>query len=68
MIGLSIENHALHSLKKKSKNVGRTRWVEQITGLDDSENLYITIEFCLEFMSVTEGKVCNRECNSFRKK
>ena len=68
MIDFSIENHALHCLKKKLKNVGRTRWVEQITGLDDSEDLYTAISFCLESMSVNEGKVCNRECNSFRKK
>ena len=61
MLYLSIENHAADCLKRKLKNICRTRWVEQITALDDIEDLYVLIVFCLETMSVNEGRVCNRE-------
>ena len=64
MLDLSIENHAPDCLKKKLKNVCRTRWVEQITGLDDFEDLYISIVFCLESVSINEGRVCNRETST----
>ena len=64
MLELSIENHAPDCLKKKLKNVCRTRWVEQITGLDDFEDLYISIVFCLEPMSVNERRVCNRQTST----
>ena len=64
MLDLSIENHASDCLKEKLKNVCRTRWVEQITGLNDFEDLYISIVFCLESMSVSEGRVCNRETST----
>ena len=37
----------------------RTRWVEQITGLDNFEDLYISIAFCLESMGVNEGRICS---------
>ena len=64
MLDLSIENHAPDCLKKKLKNVCRTRWVEQITGLDDFEDLYISTAFCLESMSVNEGRVYNRDTST----
>ena len=64
MLELSIENHAPDCLKKKLKNVCRTRWVGQITRLDDFEDLYISIVFCLESMSVNESRVCNRETST----
>ena len=64
MLDLSIENHAPNCLKRKLKNVCRTRWVEQITGLDDFEDLYVSIVFCLEFMNVNEGRVCNRQTST----
>ena len=64
MLDFSIENHAQDCLKKKLKNVCRTRWVEQITGLEDFEDLYISIAFCLEFMSVNEGRVCKKETST----
>ena len=51
-------------LEEKIKNVCRTRWVEQITGLDDFKDLYISIVFCLEPMSVNEGRVCNRKTST----
>ena len=55
-------DHAPDCVKSKLKNVCRTRWVEQNTGLDDFEDLYVSIiVFCLESMSVNEGRVCNRE-------
>ena len=61
ILDLSIENQAPDCLKKKLRNGRRTRWVEQITGLDDFEDLYIAIVFFLESMSVNKEKVCNRE-------
>ena len=64
MLELSIENHAPDCLEKKLKNVCRTRWVEQITGLGDFEDLYISIVFCIESMSVNEGRVCKRETST----
>ena len=64
MLHLSIEIHAPDCLKKKLKKVCRTRWAEQITGLDDFENLYILIVFCLESMNVNAGRVCNRETST----
>ena len=64
MLDLSTENHDPDCLKKKLKNVCRTRWVDQITGLDDFEDLYISIIFCLESMSFNEGRVCNREIST----
>ena len=64
MLYFSIENFPTDCLKKKLKNFCRTRWVEQITGLEDFEDLYISIVFCLESMSVNEGRVCNRETST----
>ena len=55
MHDLSIGNHAPDCLKKKLKYVCCTRWVEQIKELGDFEDLYISIVFCLESMSVNEG-------------
>ena len=46
-LDISIENHASDCLKRKLKNVCRTRWVKQITGLDDVEDLYASIVFLL---------------------
>ena len=48
----------------KLKNVCHTRWVEQITGLDDLEDLFVSIVFCLESMSVNEERVCNKETST----
>ena len=42
----------------------RTRWVEQITGLDDVEDIYVSIAFCLKSMSVNEGRVYKRETST----
>ena len=64
MLDLSIENQGPDFLKNKLKNVCRTRWVEQITGLDHFRDLYISIVFCSESMSVNEGRVCNRETST----
>ena len=54
-----IENYAPNSSKKKVKDVCRTRWAERITGLDDFEELFISIVFCLEQMSLNVGRICN---------
>ena len=59
-----IENYAPTSSKKKLKDVCRTRWVERITGLDDFEELFISIVFCLEQMSLNVGRVCNQDTST----
>ena len=41
-----------------------TRWVEQITSLDDFDYLYILIVCCLESMSVNERRFCHREAST----
>ena len=64
MLGLSTENHAPDCLKKKLENIFCTRWVEQATGLNDFEDLYISIVFYFESISVNEGKVSNRETST----
>ena len=64
MLDLPIENHAPDCLKKKLKSVCHTRWVEQIIGLHDFEDLYISIVFWLESMSVNKGRVSNRETST----
>ena len=56
-----IENYAPNSSKKKLKDVCCTRWAERITGLDDFEELFIPIFFCLEQMSLNVGCICNQD-------
>ena len=41
-----------------------TRWVEKVTGLDDFENLFAPIAFCLEEMSLNMGRVCNQDTSA----
>ena len=41
----SINEHAPDSEKKKLPDFCPTRWVEKVTGLDDSEDLFATVEF-----------------------
>ena len=59
-----VENYAPNCRKKKLKDVCRTRWVEQITGLDDSEELFVPTVFCLEQMSLNMGRVCNQDTST----
>ena len=39
MLNLSIENNASDCLTNRLKNVCLTRWVEQVTGLNEFEDL-----------------------------
>ena len=59
-----IENYAPNSSKKKLKDVCHTRWTERITGLDDFEELFIPIVFCLEQMSLNVGRICNQDTST----
>ena len=59
-----IENYAPNSRKKKLKDVCRTRWADRITGLDDFEELFIPIVFCLEQMSLNVGRICNQDTST----
>ena len=59
-----IENYAPNSSKKKLKDICRTRWAERITGLDDFEELFIPIVFCLEQMILNVGRICNQDTST----
>ena len=59
-----IENYVPNSSKKKLKDVCRTRWAERIRGLDDFEELFIPIVFCLEQMSLNVGRICNQNTST----
>ena len=61
MLHLFIEGHASDLLKRRLKSVCCTRLVEQITGLDDFDNLYVSLLFCSDSMSVNEERFYNRE-------
>ena len=47
--------------KKKLKDACCTRWTKQITGLDDFEQLFIPVVFCLKQMSLNVGCICNQD-------
>ena len=60
----SIKEHAPDSQKKKLSDFCPTRWVEKVTGLDDFEDLFAPIVFCLEEMSLNIGRVCNQDTSA----
>ena len=60
----SIKEHAPDSQKKKLSDFRPTRWVEKVTGLDDLEDLFTQIVFCLEEMSLNMGRVCNQDISA----
>ena len=56
----SIKEHAPDSQKKKLSDFCPTRWVEKVTGLDDFEDLFAPIVFCLEEMSLNMEHACDQ--------
>ena len=48
----SIKEHAPDSQKKKLSDFCPIRWVEKVTGLDDFEEIFAPIVFCLEEMKI----------------
>ena len=60
----SIKEHAPDPQKKRLSDFCPTRWVEKVTGLDDFENLFAQIVFCLEEMSLNMGRVCNQDTSA----
>ena len=60
----SIKEHAPDSQKKKLSDFCPTRWVEKVTGLDDFEDLFAPVVFCLEGMSLDIGRVCNPDTSA----
>ena len=60
----SIKEHAPDSQKKKLSDFCPTRWVEKVTGLDDFEDLFAPIVFCLEEMSLNIGRVFNQDTSA----
>ena len=59
-----VENYVPNSIKKKLKDICCTRWVERITGLDDFEELFIPIVFCLEQMSLNVDRIFNQDTST----
>ena len=64
MLVNSIKEHAPGSQKRKLSDYCPTRWVEKVTRLDDFEDLFAPIVFCLEKMSLSMGRVCNQDTSS----
>ena len=60
----SINEHAPSSQIKKLSDFSPTRWVEKVTGLDDFEDLFAPIVFCLEEMSLKMGRVFNQDTSA----
>ena len=60
----SIKEHAPDSQKKKLSDFYLTRWVEKVTELDDFEDLFAPIVFCLEEMSLNIGRVFNQDTSA----
>ena len=60
----SIKKHAPDSQRKRLSNFCPTQWVEKVTRLDDFENLFAPIVFCLEEMSLNMGCVCNQDTSA----
>ena len=66
MLELSIQDHASDCLKKKLKNVCRTRWAEQ--NLNEGwmilEMIFFSFVFWLESRSFNKGRVCDKETSA----
>ncbi|XP_047134683.1 52 kDa repressor of the inhibitor of the protein kinase-like [Hydra vulgaris] len=52
------------AVKKKLKDVCRTRWVEKVNGLDTFQELFIPLASCLEEMSLNANKSFNHSTAS----
>ncbi|XP_065642336.1 52 kDa repressor of the inhibitor of the protein kinase-like [Hydra vulgaris] len=59
-----IESTIPSAVKKKFKDVCRTRWVEKVSGLDTFQELFIPLVFCLEEMSLNVNKSFNHSTSS----
>ena len=57
----SIKEHAPASQKKRLSDFCNTWWDEKVTGLDDFENLFPLILFCLKEVSLNMGHVCDQD-------
>ena len=53
-----------NSSKKKLKDVCCTSCVERITGIDDLEELFIPIIFCLEQMNLNVSRIFNEDTST----
>ena len=60
----SISEHSPDSKKKKLIDVCRTRWVERVYGLDIFEEIYVSIVFAFEEMSLNVDRKSNRDTSS----
>ncbi|XP_065645741.1 52 kDa repressor of the inhibitor of the protein kinase-like [Hydra vulgaris] len=59
-----IESTVPSAVKKKLKDVCRTRWVEKVNGLDTFQELFIPLVSCLEEMSLNVSKSFNHSTSS----
>nr|XP_047131873.1 52 kDa repressor of the inhibitor of the protein kinase-like [Hydra vulgaris] len=61
LLEVAITERCPLATKKKLIDVRHTVWVKRVTGLDDFENLFVPIVFCLEGMSFNlESKLITR--------
>ena len=62
----SIKKHSPESclIRLKLSDFCPTHWVEKVTGLNDFEDLFAPIVFCLEEMSLNIGRVCNQDTSA----
>ena len=59
-----IKEHTPDSQKKKLSELCPIPWVEKVTGLDDFEDHFAPIAFCLEKMSWNIERVCNQDTSA----
>ena len=54
-----INEYPPGSQKRNLSDFCPTRWVEKVTGLDDFEDIFAPIIFCLEELSLNMEHICN---------
>ena len=64
MLRKLIKENAPDSQKKRLSDFCPSRLVEKVIGLDDFEDLFAPIVFCLEGMSLKKGRLCNRDTSA----
>ena len=60
----SLKEHAPDYQKKWFSDFCLTRWVEKVTRLDEFEDIFNPIVFCLEEISLNMGPVCNQDTSA----
>ena len=64
MLMISTKEHAPDSREKKLSDFCPTQWVEKVTRLDNFEDIFAPIVFCLEEMILNMGRICNQDTSA----